>query len=209
MIERLFELGLGFIWHIIKGELPLAIIGSTLLLGLLFVGVGEWSERRKYERLVQTDPKSLRSKRTLLKDVLIVMAATFIVVGIAYGVFRLIARALPHWGWPVLPEGNVTLAWISLIVVILSLAGILILELFWGEKPVTFALFWIVFGFVWAALSTCVLQWVYPLVAAKPWVYFVSGLMSAVLCILLRCLQQMDEEPGKNKEEGSSITVNK
>ncbi|MCY7487181.1 hypothetical protein M5X00_15195 [Paenibacillus alvei] len=209
MVEKLFELGLGFIWHIIKGELPLTIIGSTLLLGVLFVCVGEWSERRKQERLVQTEPKPLRSKRTFIKDAIIVMAATFVVVGSAYGIFRLIARALPHWGWPVLPDGNVTLAWISLIVVMLSLAGILILELFWGDKPVTLAPFWIAFGFVWAALSTCVLQWVYPIASAKSWVYFISGLISALLCVLLRYLQQMDEEPGKNKEEGSSITVNK
>lgn len=208
MIESLFELGLGFIWHIIKGKMPLTIIGSTFLLGILFVCVGEWSERRKRERLDRTEHKSPRSKHALIQGVLTVMAAVFIVVGIAYGIFRLLARATPHWGWPVLPEGNVALAWMSLIVVLLSLIGILILELLWGDKHVTLSPFWIVFGFVLSVLSTCALQWLYPMLGAKPWVYFISGLMSTVLCVLLRHLQQMDEETGDSKKEGSAITVN-
>lgn len=208
MIERLFELSLGFIWHIIKGELPLSIIGSTLLLGVLFVAAGEWSERRKHARLEQFGCRLQRGRDTLFKDVFIVMIATFFVVGVEYGIFRLAARALPAWGWPVLPDGNVVLAWHSLIVTSLALVGVIILELIWAAKTVSFGYFWVIYVLVCAVLSACALQWLYPVSGATPWIYLGSGLMSSLLCVLLRYLQQMEENADDSKEEADSISVN-
>lgn len=209
MIERLFELSLGFIWHMIKGELPLSIIIGTLLLGMLFVIVGEWGEHRKLRRMGYIEPNTHRSMNAIIQDALLVITATFVVVGIVYGVFRLGARALPAWGWPVLPEGNMILAWLSLVVVSAALAGVILLELLWGDKPVTLAPFWAVFTLVWAVLSTCTVQWVYPLAGAEPWIYICAGLLSALLSVLLRYLQQMEEDSGESKAEAGAIIVNK
>lgn len=208
MIEKLFELSLGFIWHIIKGELPLSIIGSTLLLGVLFVAAGEWSERRKHARSEQFGRRLQRELGTLFKDVFFVMVATFFVVGVEYGIFRLTARAFPAWGWPVLPDGNVVLAWLSLIVTSFALIAVIILELIWAAKTVSLASFWVIYVLVSAALSACALQWLYPISGAKPWIYLGSGLMSSLLCVLLRYLQQMEENVGESKEEADSISVN-
>lgn len=208
MIEKLFELSLGFIWHIIKGELSLSIIGSTLLLGVLFVAAGEWGERRKNARSEQFGRRLQRELGTLFKDVFFVMVATFFVVGVEYGIFRLAARAFPAWGWPVLPDGNVVLAWLSLIVTSFALIAVIILELIWAAKTVSLASFWVIYVLVCAALSACALQWLYPISGAKPWIYLGSGLMSSLLCVLLRYLQQMEENVGESKGEADSISVN-
>ncbi|MEQ7054348.1 hypothetical protein ABN764_27325 [Paenibacillaceae sp. P-4] len=209
MIERLFELSLGFIWHIIKGELPLSIVGSALFLGVLFVAAGEWSERRKHARSEQFGHRVQRGMGTLFKDAFIVMVATFFVVGVEYGIFRLAARALPAWGWPVLPDGNVVLAWLSLAVTSFALVGVIILELIWAAKTVSLASFWVIYVLVYAVLSACALQWLYPVSGATPWIYLGCGLMSSLLCVLLKYLQQMEGDVDDSKEEADAISVNK
>ncbi|BFH65819.1 hypothetical protein [Paenibacillus azoreducens] len=205
MIEKLLMLSLGFLWHILKGELPISVVGATLVLGSLFAVFGEWSHRRPQRLKMEGEQVSDREVRNVIGEVLITVASTFIVAGFVYGAFQIGAKSFPAWGWPILT--SIQLAWLSLIVVGCALVGMIILELL-RKKDLNPDVFWITFTLVWAMLSACVVEWVYPLPGKMIGIDIAAGIISAAICLFFTYLQQQEFGVETTEDEGGAISVN-
>ncbi|MDR0270978.1 hypothetical protein [Paenibacillus sp.] len=163
MVGTLLMFSLGFLWHMLKGELPISVVGATLVLGLLFTIFGEWGHLRSQRLKTEGEWYSQGKDRGLLKIIgegLIIVASTFIVVGFVYGAFQVGAKPFSAWGWPILTSTQ--LARLSLTVVGCALVGVIMLGLL-RKKYLYPDGFWISFTLVWAMLSACATKWAYPL----------------------------------------------